>query len=46
VLGRDPDATPFRVDGPLDALAITDERAPGAVEPENEVLVSGEVEVA
>lgn len=41
VLGPDPKIVKFRADGPIDALAVTDEAAGGAPAPTNAPLVSG-----
>jgi hypothetical protein len=44
VLGSDPDVTAFRVRGPIAGFAITQERAPGAVSPENPPVAQGSVD--
>jgi hypothetical protein len=44
VLGSDPDVTAFRVRGPVARFAITQERAPGAVSPENPPVAQGSID--
>ena len=43
VLGPDPGVTAFRVQGPVVAFAITDERAPGVASPSNPPVLQGTV---
>ena len=44
VLGSDPDVTAFRVRAPVAGFAITEERSPGAVSPENPPVARGSVD--
>jgi Anti-sigma-K factor rskA len=44
VLGSDPDVAAFRVRGPVAGFAITQERSPGAVSPDNPPVAQGSVD--